>query len=311
MRRCRNGRNAKKCAIVEGLRGLLIGAPIRYRRHVQAQCDGVHEGRMMRKLFLVVLSGAFALSISGCQLFGGGGEDQADTSEVVVPVPEEPAEAGAEAEAEEALPTPPEASDLTSAELIQSTDADARVQQISSGVGAREDPFANLPIPPPPVPVSQIQPGTPGGRTAPGGGATPGGRTPTTPANPPNVQPRTPNQPGPGQGQPSGSQPGGQQPSSPLAPGNIAVAPTPSVELATAVVVTGVVEVGGVDYAIVDVPNEPSRYVREGQRIANGQVLVKRIEVREGGEPRVILEQNGVEVARRVGEGAVAEEATA
>lgn len=274
----------------------------------------------MRKLFLVVLSGAFALSISGCQLFGGGGEDQADTGEVVVPVPEEPAEAEGDAAAEgetpaeDPLTTPPAASDLASAELIQSTDADARVQQISSGVGAREDPFANLPIPPPPTPVSQIQPGAPGGPSpggggAPGGGATPGGggttspgnRTPATPANPPNVRP------GGGAGQPAT----GQRPSSPLDPGNIAVAPTPPTDLATAVVVTGVVEVGGVDYAIVDVPNEPSRYVREGQRIANGQVLVKRIEVREGGEPRVILEQNGVEIARRVGEGAVEEETTA
>lgn len=274
----------------------------------------------MRKLFLVVLSGAFALSISGCQLFGGGGEDQADTGEVVVPVPEEPAEvegdAAAEGEtpAEDSLTTPPAASDLASAELIQSTDADARVQQISSGVGSREDPFANLPIPPPPTPVSQIQPGAPGGGTSPGGGATttgggggttsPGNRTPATPANPPNVRPGGGTA---GTGQPST----GQRPSSPLDPGTIAVAPTPPTDLATAVVVTGVVEVGGVEYAIVDVPNEPSRYVREGQRIANGQVLVKRIEVREGGEPRVILEQNGVEIARRVGEGAVEEETTA
>jgi hypothetical protein len=66
--------------------------------------------------------------------------------------------------------------------------------------------------------------------------------------------------------------------------------------------VTGVVEVGGVPMAIVKVPNEPSRYVREGQRIANGQVLVKRIEMNQGPEPVVILEQYGIEVARGVGE---------
>ena len=284
----------------------------------------------MRKLFLLALSSAFALSISGCQLFGGGGDEQVDSDEtVVLPVPDEADTEGetaeGEAPAEDSLTTPPAASDLASAELIQSTDADARVQQISSGVGSRQDPFASLPIPPPPTPVSQIQPGTaPGAGTAPGGGATPGGggtspanRTPATPANPPNVQPggRAPTAGSPAAGgqRPGagGQQPGSQQPSGPLAPGNIAVAPTPSTDLATAVVVTGVVEVGGIEYAIVDVPNEPSRYVREGQRIANGQVLVKRIEVREGGEPRVILEQNGVEIARRVGEGAVEEEATA
>lgn len=71
---------------------------------------------------------------------------------------------------------------------------------------------------------------------------------------------------------------------------------------AQGVEVTGVVEVGGVQMAIVKVPNEPDRYVREGQRIANGQVLVKRIETNRGPNPVVILEQYGVEVARGVGE---------
>jgi hypothetical protein len=71
---------------------------------------------------------------------------------------------------------------------------------------------------------------------------------------------------------------------------------------AQGVQVTGVVEVGGVQMAIVKVPNEPDRYVREGQRIANGQVLVKRIETNRGPNPVVILEQYGVEVARGVGD---------
>jgi hypothetical protein len=66
--------------------------------------------------------------------------------------------------------------------------------------------------------------------------------------------------------------------------------------------VTGVVQVGGTPVAIVKVPNEPARYVRPGQRIANGQVLVKRIEMNRGPTPVVILEQYGVEVARGVGD---------
>jgi hypothetical protein len=37
-----------------------------------------------------------------------------------------------------------------------------------------------------------------------------------------------------------------------------------------------------------------------GDRIANGQVLVKRIDVRPGSDPVVVLEQNGVEVTRFV-----------
>jgi hypothetical protein len=68
--------------------------------------------------------------------------------------------------------------------------------------------------------------------------------------------------------------------------------------------VTGVVQVGDTAYAIVDAPNEPSsRYVQVGQRLSNGQVLVRRIEMNRP-EPVVVLEQNGIEVVRAVGEGA-------
>ena len=61
--------------------------------------------------------------------------------------------------------------------------------------------------------------------------------------------------------------------------------------------------VGGVAEAIVKAPNEAtSRYVRAGQRLSNGQILVKRIEVNGGSDPVVILEQNGIEVSRAVGD---------
>ena len=54
---------------------------------------------------------------------------------------------------------------------------------------------------------------------------------------------------------------------------------------------------------IVKVPNEPtSRYVKIGQRLSNGQVLVKRVDLKQGADPIVILEENGVEVAKAVGE---------
>jgi hypothetical protein len=49
--------------------------------------------------------------------------------------------------------------------------------------------------------------------------------------------------------------------------------------------------------------NEPtSRYIKVGQRIASGQVLIKRVDFPSGGDPVVILEENGVEVAKIVGE---------
>ncbi|WP_414568232.1 hypothetical protein [Nostoc sp. CCY 9925] len=81
--------------------------------------------------------------------------------------------------------------------------------------------------------------------------------------------------------------------------------PAPQPELARAVVVTGVVLITKEPQAIIKVPDEPtSRYVQAGQRLANG-VLIKRIEMNGGSNPIVILEQNGIEVAKMVGEGPV------
>jgi len=59
--------------------------------------------------------------------------------------------------------------------------------------------------------------------------------------------------------------------------------------------------VGNVTQIIVKAPNEDSsRYVRVGQRLSNGQVLVKRIEL-QGSEPVVVLEQFGIEVIKSIG----------
>lgn len=81
--------------------------------------------------------------------------------------------------------------------------------------------------------------------------------------------------------------------------------PPPQPTLAQAVLVSGVVQVGSQPQAIIKVPTEPtSRYVQAGQRLASG-LLVKRIEMNEGSEPIVILEQYGIEVARMVGEAAM------
>ena len=83
--------------------------------------------------------------------------------------------------------------------------------------------------------------------------------------------------------------------------------PPPQPELANAVEVTGVVLLGDRAQAIIKVPSEPtSRYVTSGARLSNG-VFVKRIEVNEGSDPVVILEQYGIEVAKMVGEKAAPE----
>ena len=97
---------------------------------------------------------------------------------------------------------------------------------------------------------------------------------------------------------PSSAVPGGGT-SSNLTPKSLSL---PQLEEAKAVAVTGVMEINGVYYAIVKAPSDGySRYVKAGDSLANGKVTIKRIQVTANG-PVVILEQRGVEVARKVGD---------
>lgn len=78
--------------------------------------------------------------------------------------------------------------------------------------------------------------------------------------------------------------------------------PLPQPKLAQAVEITGVIDVKGEPHAILKAPNEPfSRYVKAGQYLSNGQVLVKRIEMQGAPEPIVVFEQLGMEISRAVG----------
>ncbi|MEI6429685.1 MAG: hypothetical protein WCO45_15065 [Pseudanabaena sp. ELA607] len=82
--------------------------------------------------------------------------------------------------------------------------------------------------------------------------------------------------------------------------------PKPRTDEAEAVKVTGTVELNGTVYAIVSAPEEPSsRYVRAGQDLSAGKVLVKRIDT-NAVPPIVVLQQNGIEVLRAVGAPVVA-----
>ena len=77
--------------------------------------------------------------------------------------------------------------------------------------------------------------------------------------------------------------------------------PLPSTDLARAVEVKGVMQVGERLAAIVQESDEKiSRSVSAGEYISNGAVLVKRIHLGGNEEPLVILEQNGVEVIKPV-----------
>ena len=72
--------------------------------------------------------------------------------------------------------------------------------------------------------------------------------------------------------------------------------PAPEPELARAIQVQGAMKIGKEVVAILKAPNErTSRYVRQGQSVANNQVLVKRINIDEQPTPTVVLEELGFE----------------
>jgi hypothetical protein len=72
----------------------------------------------------------------------------------------------------------------------------------------------------------------------------------------------------------------------------------PDTNLANSVVVSGIYQANGRTKLIVKAPEEESsRYVKVGDYLSNGQVLVKRVDRSE-----VILEQSGTEVTKTIGE---------
>lgn len=247
----------------------------------------VEGGLEMRKLSFIALVGILTALLGGC---GGGAETGTDTtvSEAPTPVPvpttttaavPQPPAPSAQPFAQPTTAASPSPAGTLPPDLISSTNPDQRFRSIQRN---RPDPFALVPV----APVIERSP-TPPQPTA----GTPVALAPTAP---PQTSPIA---------------------TAPLPPGNGSLAPIPSLvpnntiplppraELARAVQVTGVVQVGNAIHAIVKAPNEPtSRYVRAGQYLSNGEILVKRIDVNRA-EPVVIFEQDGVEVVVAVGEG--------
>ncbi len=222
---------------------------------------------------LVLCAGAFTLWMSGCTT---------DEAVVTNPSPAANSSTPAQSFAKPTVPGKDAAKAKTGnkvAGLLQSTDPAERARQVQRGISTGKDPFSSVPpIVSFKVPVTAL-PGTESTGSAPSGSSPQVSPKPEVGSKPVAVLPK------PEQKSPIRSLP-----------------PLPEPTLAKAVQVTGVIVVGGVPQAIVQAPNEStSRYVQVGQRISNGQVLVKRIEMNNGSDPIVILEQNGVEVARAVG----------
>jgi hypothetical protein len=263
----------------------------------------------MRQKSLIALVSLLALFLGGCPS-GDGGEQAGNSTPSPSPI-------APRKTPQPAATPPPFANPLTTKQpgtttavtgLVQTLPPETRVKQIAKG---RTDPFAAIPVQPevtvspnpggnrgetgrPVPPVPQLP--TPLGRPR-----IPGGRPTGVPQA---VVPRPRVVPSPGNA---------NRPSSPARPRTlppVATSPRlipqlpqlPEPTEARGIEISGAAEVGGVPKAIVKVQNEPSRTVQVGDRLANGRVLVKRIEVNRGPTPVVILEQYGIEVARRVGD---------
>ncbi len=173
-------------------------------------------------------------------------------------------------------------------DLIAPTNADERVQALER---ERSDPFSLIPVDgenPETVVVVELPPEEP--------------EVPETPPTDLSPPPNGGNQPPPPGGNGTAT-PGDLAEIPELVPIPDAVPLPPPTDLARAVEVTGIAQIGGRVYAIVNAPNEPhSRYVYEGQLLSEGEVLVRRIDV-SSPDPVVILVQNGVEVVTAVGGG--------
>lgn len=216
--------------------------------------------------------------------------DSTDSSESVSPdVSEQPTSDDQHNEAiaseDDALP-PPEPVPF----LEPPTSPEQRASQVQSG---RADPFAPLPSSPIVVPT-RVSPPAP-----PQPVAQPVATTPAT--NLPQIEPiPLATAPVPVESPRSSTRPA--DPVQPQ-PSPTAIAPSaPSASLLESIEVSGVVQVGGQTSVIVRVPNEQSsRTAAVGDRLANGRVLLKRVDMSGGGDPVVVLEQDGVEVMHSVG----------
>jgi hypothetical protein len=234
-------------------------------------------------LFMVLL-----LLLSACT--SGEGNQQADENEL--PDLEQ-------RQQPEAKDQPEQTSDLSSNQqgqvpvssvppgIIPSTDPDERRKEISRG---KNDPFSVIPITPNIIYSPSTQPKT---KTPPG--EVPGSVKPNGTMVPPKVvlaQDDTS----------AGAYCGTRE----FQEGSTASIPSglPGLQPneARGVLLAGVMQANGTNLAIIKTDDIDYEYsVSEGSYIANGQVLVKRINS-QAREPSILLEQYGKEVVRRLGE---------
>ncbi len=225
----------------------------------------------MEKVSDMIWVGILAVLMGGCGLLDGGDRKLDAASSPALAPKKAAAKSEPEPEPEETVEPLPSAPDL-----IQSTNAEQRIREIEQSEGQQRDPFNVVSLPP----IVELPEAPPTTRN-------PGEEVP--PRLEPIIFPTLPQ----------------MEPLPPI--GKLSIAPAKA-EIATAVTVSGVMELGGERSAIVTAPDEPNRLVKVGDRFASGAVLVKRIEISRFDKPVVIIEENGYEVARELGEKPSSEE---
>lgn len=241
---------------------------------------------MRRAFWTLGLGGLLALAAGCGSQTGSNPSGQAGSAiapSATVSFPTDPALAtGDPGLATAALDTLPQGSLPDS--LIAKTDPLRRLPQVRAG---RSNPFAALAVNPVVVAAPSVSPAA---------------RVPAAPQVLPTiVGGAAPNVPSP---QSLPNLPNGSLPLIPVATtGALPPAPVVSSSLAQQIRISGAIQVGDRLSIIIEVPDEhTSRSVSVGDYIGNGSVLVKRIEMRSSQEPRVIFEENGVDVVREVGD---------
>lgn len=260
----------------------------------------------MRRLLLISLA---TIPLTGCQFFNRDTTvvdviESVESGEALEAIPNSiPTLGGDDAEADaEAFEDPTiegsEPVGTVKADLIPSTSAEARRKAIAR---SRVDPFAVLPIPPTPDPVVLSPDAVAVARNGGGQNTGRGGSAARNAANTGSGSNAANARPVAARPEPTPPPVRVQPPNEPLVlPSPIAALPSiPQPVIAPTISVSGVIQLGNEPYAIVRSGSEPERYVRVGDRLGGGSVRVKRIETLAF-EPRVILEENGIEVSRPI-----------
>lgn len=183
---------------------------------------------------------------------------------------------------------------LANPELLQSTPKDDRLAVILPSVGGRPNPFTPLVAA---KPTAKPEPAPAAAAIAAASPAMNPQPLPVVPvAATQSLPPLPPIAPAPSALLP--------QPSTAAVPSSLPPTPVP-VSPVDRVEITGVAQIGDRTSVIIrEVGLSTSRYVREGDLVAGGQVRIKRIDM-SSTEPVVVLEFNGQEFYRTVGSGAL------